>query len=95
MPVPFDLTRPLVAWQRRKWIIAVGEAAQEVGRLMIGARQPISLDVARRILSVSALQYMSEPFDSFLGAQASAGRPGRFLPLGGRRSNADALGRGA
>ena len=75
---PVDLTRPLVAWQRRKWIIAVGEAAQEVGRLMIGARQPISLDVARRIASVSPLQYMGEPFDSFLGAQGSAGRTAAF-----------------
>jgi hypothetical protein len=68
-----DISRPLVAWQRRDWIVAVAQPAAERGRLVVGAQAPISLNVARRILSVSAVRYMGEPFDSFVGARASAG----------------------
>ena len=75
---PVDLARPLVAWQRREWILAVGQPADEDGRLVIGAREPISLSVARRILSVSAVRYMDEPFDSFAGARASASGTAAF-----------------
>ncbi len=47
-----ELDLPLVAWQRRDWIIAVAQPSTEVGRLVVGAPQPISLSTALRILSV-------------------------------------------
>lgn len=73
-----DLARPLVAWQRREWILAVAQPSGEDNRLVVGAREPISLGVARRIYSVSSVRYMGEPFDSFAGARASASSTAAF-----------------
>lgn len=70
--------RPLVTWQRRDWIIAAAQPATEPGRMVVGAPQPITLNTALRILSASILNYMSEPFDSFAGAQTSCGSTAVF-----------------
>lgn len=73
-----ELDQPLVAWQRRDWIIAAAQPSTEAGRLVVGAPQPISLNTALRILSVSMLNYMGEPFDSFVGAQTACGSTAAF-----------------
>lgn len=73
-----DLEQPLVAWQRREWIIAAAQPAEEAGRMIVGAPRPISLDTALRILSVSMLNYMEEPFDSYVGAYTTSGSTAVF-----------------
>ncbi len=75
---PVELDQPLVAWQRRDWIIAAAQPSTEAGRLVVGAPQPISLNTALRIFSVSMLNYMGEPFDSFIGAQTACGSTAVF-----------------
>ena len=75
---PVEVAEPLVAWQRRDWIIAMAQRSTESGRIVVGAPAPITLDTARRILSQSILTFMGEPFDSFVGAQSSAGSTGAF-----------------
>jgi hypothetical protein len=66
-----DPARPSVAWQRGDWIIAAGQRSIEPGRMVVGAPGPISLKTALRIFSLAMLDFMGEPFDSFVGAQAS------------------------
>ena len=70
--------RPLVAWQRREWIVALAQPAVETSRMVVAAPQPLSLDAARSILAHSTCNYMNEPYDSFRGAQTSAGGTGAF-----------------
>jgi hypothetical protein len=73
-----DIQQPLVAWQRRDWIIALSQPSAEPGRMVVGAPQPITLKTALRILSQSMLSYMGEPFDSFIGAHTSGGSTAVF-----------------
>jgi hypothetical protein len=40
--------------------------------MVVGAPAPISLSVAQAILSLSMLNYMYEPFDSFQGARTTS-----------------------
>lgn len=75
---PIELGLPLVTWQRRHWIIAAAQPSTESGRIVVGAPQPTSFRTALRILSVSVLDYMGEPFDSFAGARTSCGKTGAF-----------------
>jgi hypothetical protein len=75
---PIDVHQPLVAWQRRDWIIALAQPSEESGRMVVGAPQPITLNTALRILSQSMLSYMGEPFDSFVGAHTSGGSTAVF-----------------
>jgi hypothetical protein len=63
-----DVTGDLVAWQRRSWILALAQRAREVGRIVVSAPSPISVNVAQRILSLGLTSFMSEPFDSYAGA---------------------------
>lgn len=75
---PIEHDQPLVAWQRRDWMIAAAKPAPEPGRMVVGAPQPISLNTALHILSLSMVSYMGEPFDSFVGARTSCGRTAAF-----------------
>lgn len=64
-----DPRLPLVAWQRRDWIIAAAQPSSEPGCLVVGAPQPLTLNTAQRILSTSVQCHMGEPCDSFVSAQ--------------------------
>lgn len=76
-----DCTGPMVSWQRRQWVIAVGRASDEPGRMAVAAPAPLSLDVANSIFAHSMTSYMLEPYDSFAGAWASCGRTANFYRL--------------
>lgn len=69
---PIDYSEELVAWQRREWVIAAGQRAEEQGRIIFGASAPVSLAVAQRMLWLGMVNFMCEPFDSFEGALSSA-----------------------
>ena len=73
-----DWRQPLIAWQRREWIIAAGQPSTAQGRIIIGAPGPLSLKTAQKILSISMLGYMGEPFDSFEGGLTAASGTGVF-----------------
>lgn len=75
---PINPKLPSVAWQRGNWIIAAGQPAGESGRLLVGAPAPITLNTARRILSVSMLSHDGQPYDSFAGAHSACGRTAAF-----------------
>ena len=70
--------RPLVTWQRRQWIIALGAASNEPTRMIVGAPAPISLQVAQSILGHSLTSFMLEPFDSYEGARATSRKTGSY-----------------
>lgn len=69
---PIDRAASLVSWQRKNWVIALAQPSSEEGRMIVGAPAPISLNVAQRIMSLSMLRFMDEPFDSFEGAQTTS-----------------------
>lgn len=75
---PINLAEPLVAWQRRDWIIAMAQRSPEPGRMLVGAPGPISLNTALRMLSLAVVSYMGEPFDSFAGALTSCANTAAF-----------------
>jgi hypothetical protein len=67
-----DYSTDLVAWQRADWVIAAAQPSEEIGRIVVGAPAPISLNVALRILFLSATAVEGDPFDSFKGALSMA-----------------------
>lgn len=73
-----DSRIPLVAWQRRHWVIALGAASDEPGRMVVAAPGPISLRVARSIHGHSLTSLMLEPYDSYQGARATSGKTGSY-----------------
>ena len=73
-----DCASPMVAWQRRQWIIALGTASKEHGRMVVGAPAPVSLQVARSILGHSLTTFMLEPYDSYSGARATSSKTGSY-----------------
>ncbi len=75
---PVDRATNIVSWQRKEWVIAIAQPAEEQGRMIVGAPAPISLEVAQRILSLSTLRFMDEPFNSFEGAQTTSRSTGSY-----------------
>ncbi len=73
-----DTAGRLVSWQRKSWVIALAQPASEEGRIVVAAPAPISLGVAQRILALSMLRFMDEPFDSFIGAQTTSRSTGSY-----------------
>ena len=73
-----ECSGPLVAWQRRQWVIALAAAGEDAGRMMVGAPAPISLSVAQSIHGHSIMNFMLEPFDSFEEARASSIKTGSY-----------------
>ena len=73
-----DCDEPVIAWQRRQWVIAVASSGAEAGRMVVGAPAPISLAVARSIHGHSLVSFMLEPFDSFEAARATSGKTGSY-----------------
>ena len=73
-----DCDGPVVAWQRRRWVIAVAAAGAESGRMIVGAPAPISLAVAQSIHDHSLMNFMLEPYDSFEAARATSGKTGSY-----------------
>lgn len=74
-----DLALPIIAWQRRGWVIATACAHPEEGRVAIGAPAPVSLKVAQGILSHAPLTYMTEQFDSFESLRSASGKAASIL----------------
>ena len=73
-----DCDAPIVAWQRRQWVVAVASAGAEDGRMLVGAPAPISLAVARSIHGHALVSFMLEPFDSLEAARATSGKTGSY-----------------
>lgn len=73
-----DCSAPVVAWQRGHWVIAIGAASKEPGRMVVGAPAPISLNVAKSIHGHSLLNFMLAPFDSFEAARATSSKTGSY-----------------
>ena len=73
-----DFAGSLVAWQRRQWVLALGAASEEKGRMVVGAPAPVSLRVARSILGHSLTTFMLEPHDSYSGARATSSKTGSY-----------------
>lgn len=73
-----DCDGPVVAWQRRQWVIALAAASKEPGRMVVGAPAPISLNVAQSIHGHSLVNFMLAPFDSFEAARATGSKTGSY-----------------
>lgn len=70
-----DTGGPLIAWQRRDWLMMVAAPSEgEPGRLLVAAPRAISRQAARSIVNHSATIDMGEPADSYALALASRGR---------------------
>ena len=76
---PVDLDEPLVAFQRGTWVIAVAQASQyEEGRVDVASFGAMTNKTAAKIVGYSTTSFMSEPFDSFAGLMAAAGKTNAF-----------------
>ncbi|WP_221796344.1 hypothetical protein [Aquisediminimonas sediminicola] len=74
-----DQAQPLVAWQRRQWVVAIGCPRKiEPGRMTLAAPGPITLRVAQSIIGHAALIDIGGPIDSYETARASSRRTGSF-----------------
>lgn len=68
-----DTQGPLVAWQRRNWLMMVAApSAVEPGRFLVAAPRAISSQTAQAVVDLSCPIYMGEPTDSFAMALASS-----------------------
>lgn len=68
-----DPSAPVIAWQRRQWLMMVAApSTAEPGRLLVAAPRAISRRTAQSVVNLSCPIYMGEPTDSFAMAVASS-----------------------
>lgn len=76
---PVDRSGDVVSWQREGLVFAVGQPSEEEpSRLVVELLHPLPLRGALKILALSVLRFMGEPFDSFQGAVSMAGATSNF-----------------